>query len=107
MNGVLVCMFECRKDYTICYRLRHRGMIKGLRYSPLHVTEFCGEMQGKFKVGLARLINHKKATCVISNFAFVTGVGSFSELHTDKVLGYSTGTKHCAVCEAVVRNDSA
>ena len=29
----------------------------GLRYSPLHVTEFCGEMQGKFKVGLARLIN--------------------------------------------------
>ena len=28
----------------------------GLRYSPLHVTEFCGEMQGKFKVGLARLI---------------------------------------------------
>ena len=30
--------------------------MKGLRYSPLHVTEFCGEMQGKFKVGLARLI---------------------------------------------------
>ena len=28
----------------------------GLRYSPLHVTEFCGEMQGKFKVGLARLM---------------------------------------------------
>ena len=28
----------------------------GLRYSPLHVTEFCGEMQGKFKVGRARLI---------------------------------------------------
>ena len=28
----------------------------GLRCSPLHVTEFCGEMQGKFKVGLARLI---------------------------------------------------
>ena len=27
----------------------------GLRYSPLHVTEVCGEMQGKFKVGLARL----------------------------------------------------
>ena len=27
----------------------------GLRYSPLHVTEFCGEMQGKFKVGSARL----------------------------------------------------
>ena len=27
----------------------------GLRYSPLHVTEFCGEMQGKFKVGFARL----------------------------------------------------
>ena len=27
----------------------------GLRYSPLHVTEFCGEMQGKFKVGLALL----------------------------------------------------
>ena len=30
--------------------------MKGLRYSPLHVTEFCGEMEGKFKVGLARLI---------------------------------------------------
>ena len=29
----------------------------GLRYSPLHVTEFCGEMQSKFKVGLARLMN--------------------------------------------------
>ena len=29
----------------------------GLRYSPLHVTEFCGEMQGKFKVGRARLTN--------------------------------------------------
>ena len=28
----------------------------GLRYSPLHVTEFCGEMQGEFKVGFARLI---------------------------------------------------
>ena len=27
----------------------------GMRYSPLHVTEFCGEMQGKFKVGRARL----------------------------------------------------
>ena len=27
----------------------------GLRYSPLHVTEFRGEMLGKFKVGLARL----------------------------------------------------
>ena len=27
----------------------------GLRHSPLHVTEFCGEMRGKFKVGLARL----------------------------------------------------
>ena len=29
----------------------------GLRYSPLHVTELCGEMQGKFIVGRARLIN--------------------------------------------------
>ena len=29
----------------------------GLRYSPLHVTELCGEMHGKFKVGRARLIN--------------------------------------------------
>ena len=28
----------------------------GMRYSPLHVTEFCGEMQGKFKVSLARLV---------------------------------------------------
>ena len=33
--------------------------MKRLRYSPLHVTEFCGEMQGKFKVGLARLIKRK------------------------------------------------
>ena len=31
------------------------AFMKGLRYSPLYVTEFCGEMQGKFKVGLARL----------------------------------------------------
>ena len=30
--------------------------MKSLRYSLLHVTEVCGEMQGKFKVGLARLI---------------------------------------------------
>ena len=28
----------------------------GLRYSPLHATELCGEMQGKFIVGRARLI---------------------------------------------------
>ena len=35
----------------------------GLRYSPLHVTEFCGEMQGKFKVGLARL-----KMCTLSMF---------------------------------------
>ena len=32
--------------------------MKGLWYSPLDVTEFCGEMQGKCKVGLARLINN-------------------------------------------------
>ena len=38
----------------------------GLRYSPLHVTEFCGEMQGKFKVGLARLKNEAE----ISTWAF-------------------------------------
>ena len=31
----------------------------GLRYSPLHVTELCGEMQGKFKVDRARLIKHR------------------------------------------------
>ena len=38
----------------------------GLRYSPLHVTEFCGEMQGKFKVGLARLTSslHEKKNVV-------------------------------------------
>ena len=28
----------------------------GLQYSPLHVIELCGEMQGKFIVGRARLI---------------------------------------------------
>ena len=32
--------------------------MRGLRYSPMRVTEFCGEMQGKFKVGLVRLIIH-------------------------------------------------
>ena len=37
--------------------------MKGLRYSLLHVTEFCGEMQGKFKVGLARLIKRKAKSC--------------------------------------------
>ena len=33
--------------------------MKGLQYSPLHMTdhEFCGELQGKFKVGLTRLMN--------------------------------------------------
>ena len=34
---------------------RTLSLYAGLRYSPLHVTEFCGEMQGKFKVGLAQL----------------------------------------------------
>ena len=34
----------------------------GLRYSPLYVTEFCGEMQGKFKVGLARQKNKQTET---------------------------------------------
>ena len=57
------CFLE---DYTICYSTyppststswnEGWAFMKGLRYSPLHVTEFCGEMQGKFKVGLARLI---------------------------------------------------
>ena len=32
----------------------------GLRYSPLHVTELCGEMQGNFKVGSARLTSQEK-----------------------------------------------
>ena len=36
----------------------------GLRYSPLHVTEFCGEMQGKFKVGLARLKRYKMSNVI-------------------------------------------
>ena len=31
-----------------------------LRYSPLHVTELCGEMQGNFKVGCARLTRRSK-----------------------------------------------
>ena len=29
--------------------------MKGLQDPSSHVTEFCGEMQGKFKVGLTRL----------------------------------------------------
>ena len=44
----------------------------GLRYSPLHVTEFCGEMQGKFKVGCARLINlhliHISQNAIVEDF---------------------------------------
>ena len=40
----------------------------GLRYSPLHVTEFCGEMQGKFKVGLARLIILASHHCDLCDF---------------------------------------
>ena len=39
----------------------------GLRYSPLHVTEFCGEMQGKFIVGLARLMIPEKASFTRKN----------------------------------------
>ena len=42
----------------------------GLRYSPLHVTEFCGEMQGKFKVGLARLIIQTDFDIYHLNFVF-------------------------------------
>ena len=101
VNGVLVCMFERRKDYTICYRLRHRGMIKGLRYSPLHVTEFCGEMQGKFKVGLARLINHKKSYmchikfCICHRSWFLQWTSyrqSFRVQHWDKALSSLWGS---------------
>ena len=45
----------------------------GLRYSPLHVTELCGEMQGKFKVGRARLIrNH----CCAGNVEIAYGKSS-------------------------------
>ena len=50
----------------------------GLRYSPLHVTEFCGEMQGKFKVGLARLITITKEfqefNCFVTFFGQTLGV---------------------------------
>ena len=50
----------------------------GLRYSPLHVTELCEEMQGNFKVGCARLINMAVLNCIgIKSshipFAFTTG----------------------------------
>ena len=40
---------------TLRHRLKGWAFMRGLRYSPLHVTEFCGEMQGKFKVSLALL----------------------------------------------------
>jgi len=43
----------------------------------------------------------------MSNFAFVTGTGSLIGLHRGKILGYSTRTKRCAVCEVTVRNGSA
>ena len=35
------------------------AFMTGLRYSPLHVTELCGEMLGKFKVGRARLTRQR------------------------------------------------
>ena len=41
-----------------------------LRYSPLHVTEFCGEMQGKFKVGLARLIRGHESSLQVQRTCF-------------------------------------
>ena len=46
----------------------------GLRYSPLHVTEFCGEMQGKFKVGLARLKSNILFHCAILSFVILNSI---------------------------------
>ena len=62
----------------IHHRLRHRAgkegwaFMTGLRYCPLHVTEFCGEMQGKFKVGLARLTRQQNVRFLhISVLSFI------------------------------------
>ena len=44
----------------------------GLRYSSMHVTECCGEMQGKFKVGLAQLIKNLIRNIRNNNKIFIT-----------------------------------
>ena len=88
--------------WRIHHRLQHRGkkvepLGKGLQYSPLHVTEFCGEMQGKFKVGLARLKNLSKAStrpsiCSIKTLAHVCSTlltrAHKALIHTLYALGY-------------------
>ena len=70
-----VCALKRRKHGTIGYKTysflspfsastswkEDRAFMTGLRYSPLHVTELCGEMQGNFKVGYARLIRTDRA----------------------------------------------
>ena len=67
MVFVRVCTFTRRKHSTYVFLSPFStstswkegwASMTGLRYSPLHVTEFCGEMQGKFKVGSARLIRN-------------------------------------------------
>ena len=44
----------------------------GLRYSPLHVTELCGEMRGKFIVGRARLIIQQARKSLYLTDSFIT-----------------------------------
>ena len=44
------------------------AFMTGLRYSPLHVTELCGEMQGNFKVGCARLTRFYFQALPLINF---------------------------------------
>ena len=46
----------------------------GLQYSPLHVTELCGEMQGKFIVSRARLIKYHSVNKV-NRSLFSHGLG--------------------------------
>ena len=44
--------------------------MKGMRYSPFHVPEFCGEMQGKFTVSLARLTSRPSIPTLLHVYKF-------------------------------------
>ena len=58
----------------------------GLRYSPLHVTELCGEMQGKFKVGCARLRNRKNQ-CTTMLLLLLLQRSMFNSLQNRRISG--------------------
>ena len=66
----------------------------GLRYSPLHVTELCGEMQGNFKVGCARLITFSFQLRVSTHYMSITFTSNpqaqFSYVYLRKILHFKT-----------------